>query len=132
MLDKGVRRRGKRAYGCRANHMIIRHNLQLPPAIHHSQQAQMIIRLPLCGGIAQTEPIKHFIPQQQLCSLLPRKHSIASRTHPFFQIDLVAREHEFKQDSDRLSVLFDLHLCRWVQDSKTSVDVPFVRVNPKH
>lgn len=54
----------KITYRCRANHMIVRHNPQLPPAVHHSEQTEMVVAHFLCRLLAKAELVKQLIMQE--------------------------------------------------------------------
>lgn len=129
---RGVRKRHGGTHRRRAYHMIIRHNPQLPPTIHHRQQTQMIIRRPLLRHLPQRKPIQHLIPQQQILPIPSRcKHRRPRRPNPLLQLRPMPAQHQLEQLSYRFRILPYLRLSRRVQDRQASINMPLVRINPK-
>ncbi len=115
--------------------MIIRHNPQLPPTIHHRQQTELTILYPLRRLLSQTKPIEQIILQQQLIlAILLRlpEYSCPGGVDPLRECFPMPTKHEFEQLRDTLSILPYLLPSRRVQDSQTGVDVPFIRVDAQH
>lgn len=117
--------------------MVVWDNAQLPPAIHHGEETEVVVLDPLCGLLAQAEAVQEFVFQQQLVivgSLLVHvaEDSTSRRFDALPQFFLVSAKHELEQLGDRLGILLDLFLCRGVHNGKTGIDVPFVRVDAEH
>ena len=118
------------AYWCRTDHMIIRHNAQLPPTIDHGQQAQMVVRCPFLRYFPQRKSIEHLVSQQQF--VIPTRaleDRRSGRLDPLLQRFAVSTEHQLEKLRHGLGILPDLLLGGRVQDGETGVDVPFVRVD---
>ena len=110
--------------------MVIGHNAQLPPAIHHRQQTQMIIRRLLRRHLAQRKAIEHLIIKQELgLAQAADEHRIASSFDAPRQFLSVPAQHELEQLGNRLRVLLDLLLGGGIQDGQARVHVPLVRVD---
>jgi hypothetical protein len=120
---------------CRADHVIIRYDSQLPPTIHDSQQTEVVVLQLLLRHRPQAELIQQVIAQQQLLAFFLRmraaKHRVSRRIHPLAQLLFIARQEQLEQLGHGLGVLLDLLLGIWVQDGKTCVHVPFVCVYAK-
>lgn len=114
--------------------MIIRHDAQLPPTIHHSQQTKVIVLDPLASSrfLAQRKLIQQIILQQQFMSLATisiAKDRLSRTLNAIPQLLLMTSQHQLEQISDRLSILLNLSLGSWVQDSQTSINMPLVRID---
>jgi hypothetical protein len=55
-------------YGSRADHVIVRDDAQLPPAVYHGQETEMVVLQPLLRQRAQAELVEKVISQQQFLS----------------------------------------------------------------
>ena len=112
--------------------MVIGHDTQLPPTIHHRQKAQVVVRRPLLRYLSQRKPVQDLVSQQQIATTTTSfEHSPSGGFDPLLQRLTMTPEHQLEQFGDGLRVLADLFLRGWVEDSKTGIDVPFVGVDPE-
>jgi hypothetical protein len=112
--------------------MVVRHDAQLRPAIHHSQQTKMVILELLLRHLTQAKLIQQLVAQQQLMALVAMdaaKDGLARSVHARRELVAVPRQHQLEQLRDRLGVLLDLLLGVRVEDGEPRVDMPFVRVD---
>lgn len=126
----------------RADHVVERHDPQRAPAVHHGQQAEVVVGqdlLPLAGSAAfglQTEAVQQPIPEQRpllpLWGALGTENPVPRRQHPLPQLVGPALEHELVQLRGGASVLVYLLAGLWVEDGQPGVDVPLLRVDSQH
>jgi len=111
--------------------VVVRLDAQLPPTVHHRQQAQLVIlRRPL-RHLAQAELVQHLVLQQQIAvqPLLLLEHGPARRRDPAREAGAIAAQHELEQLGHARGVLADLRAGLGVQDGEAGVDVPLVAVD---
>lgn len=121
-----------------AEHVIVGHNVERSPAIHHGEQAEMIVRpRGRIGGFSQRKGRQDGGLDQR--SALPArrrrratKDLFSSGVDPAAEALEVAFEHELVQRRHTLGVLGDLLFGFGVQDGEPGVHVPFLAVDAEH
>ena len=111
--------------------MIVRDNAEFRPAVNNSKQTEMTVRRRLpARSFGQREPIQYLVLQQQILSLGARsEYRRTCGLYPTLELLPLSSNHQFVQICDRLGVLANLLLRRWVEDGEPGIDVPFVRVD---
>lgn len=113
--------------------MVVRHDAQLPPAIHDGQQTEVVVLQLALRHLPQAEPVQQVVPQQQLLALgllvRPAKYGFPRCVHAPRQLRPVPREHQLEQLRHGLGVLLDLLAGVGVEDGEAGIDVPFVGVD---
>lgn len=119
-----------------AEHVIVGHNVERSPAIHHGEQAEMIVRPGgRIGGLSQRKGRQDGGLDQRTALPARRratKDLFSSSIDSAAEALEVAFEHELVQRRHTLGVLGDLLFGFGVQDGEPGIHVPFLAVDAEH
>lgn len=123
----------------RANHVVVGHDAQLRPAVHHSQQAEVVVcalRLRLVLLFSEGEALEKIRVQQgavrPLGAAVVAKHLFLRGEDASAEGGGVAFEHELVEVRDGAGELGDLLAGLGVEDREAGVDVPLLGVDAQH
>lgn len=122
-----------------AQHVVVRHDAELRPAVHHGQQREVVVGAArgrvVVGGLAERKRVEDRVLDEGPLVLAPRlgaKDLVARGKHAPAQAGQVADEHELVEVGDAARVLRDLLARLGVEDGEAGVDMPFLAVDAQH
>lgn len=110
--------------------MVVRHNVTLPPTVHHCQQTEVTVWLPFrVRDSAETEPVEDVIAEQQFAVPLFPKHRVSRSVDACGELLALSLQYQLEQFGHRCCVLPYLLLRGRVEHREPGVDVPLVAVD---
>lgn len=80
--------------------MVIRHDTELPPAICHGEETEVVVLELLFWVHAETKLIEQVVSQQQLVGRVLTEHGFACSVYPLVQLFSVPGQHELEELGD--------------------------------